>query len=154
LYFSGAREVEIPSAQVGNVAHAEYSELEDFGDATLRGKSDDGDVCGYFRVDWFTPAAMPAFGDGRLLVIGTEGTIEVRKYCDVGGRESGNQLFLVDQKGVRHFDCSREKSSFGADFLNDVANRTETAMPQQHCFAAAELALRVQAAAQRFGNLA
>jgi predicted dehydrogenase len=153
LYFSGAREVEIQSAQVGNVVHAEYSELEDFGDATLRGRGEDGEVCGYFRVDWFTPDAMPAFGDGRLLVIGTEGTIEVRKYCDVGGREGGNHLFLVDKNSVRHFDCSQETSPFGANFVSDVLHRTETAISQQHCFAAAELALRVQAAAQRFGNL-
>jgi predicted dehydrogenase len=153
LYFSGAQEVEILSAQVGNVAHPEYSELEDFGDATLRGKSADGDVCGYFRVDWFTPAAMPAFGDGRLLIIGTEGSLEVRKYCDVGGRDGGNHLFLVDGKSVRHFDCSHDISPFGANLVSDLLHRTETAMPQEHCFAAADLALRVQAAAGRFGNL-
>ena len=153
LYFSGAEEIEIVGAQVGNVAHPEYSELEDFGDATLRGKSADGDVCGYFRVDWFTPDAMPSFGDGRLIVIGTEGTIEVRKYCDLEGRPGGSHLFLVDHNKTHYFDCSNETKPFAAQFVSDVANRTETAMTQKHYFAAAELALRTQNAAQRFGNL-
>jgi predicted dehydrogenase len=153
LYFSGAREVEILSAQVGNAAHPEYSGLEDFGDATLRGKTPDGDVCGYFRVDWFTPNGLPTWGDGRLIIVGTEGTIEVRKYCDLAGREGGNHLFLTDKNGVQYINCSNHKSAFGNQFIDDVLHRTETAMPHQHCFAATELALRVQAAAQKFGHL-
>jgi len=153
LYFSGAKDVQILSAQVGNVAHAEYSELEDFGDATLRGTSDDGEVCGYFRVDWFTPDAMPAFGDGRLFVIGTEGTIEVRKYCDVGGRAGGEHLFLTDNQSSRYIDCSHLKNTFGEDFVHDLSQRSETVCSQEHYFAAAELCLRAQDIAQKFGSL-
>jgi len=153
LYFSGAENVQILSAQVGNIAHAEYSELEDFGDATLRGTSDNGEVCGYFRVDWFTPGAMPAFGDGRLFIIGTEGTIEVRKYCDVGGREGGEHLFLTDNQSSRYIDCSHLKNTFGEDFVHDILHREETVCSQEHYFAAAELCLRAQEAAQKFGNL-
>lgn len=154
LYFTGARDVEIVSAQVGNLMYPQYFELEDFGDVTLRGKNDDGDVFGYYRVDWFTPAAMPAFGDGRLLIIGSEGTLEVRKYCDVGGHSGSNHLFLVDNKEVKYIDCSGEKSPFGRLFVEDIINRTETAMTQEHCYAAAELTLRCQAAASRHGYLA
>jgi hypothetical protein len=32
--------------------------------------------------------------------------------------------------------------------VDDVLNRTETAMPQEHCFLATELALRAQKQAQ------
>ena len=39
---------------------------------------------GYVRVDWFTPDAMPTWGDGRLFLLGTQGTIEVRKYTEIG----------------------------------------------------------------------
>jgi hypothetical protein len=35
--------------------------------------------------------------------------------------------------------------------VNDVVNRTETAMPQAHCFLATELVLKAQKAAARLG---
>ena len=38
---------------------------------------------------------------------------------------------------------------YGAALVNDVVNRTETAMTQAHCFLATELMLTAQAKAQR-----
>ena len=38
---------------------------------------------GYVRVDWYTPAGLEVWGDGRLFVLGTEGYLEVRKYIDL-----------------------------------------------------------------------
>jgi hypothetical protein len=38
--------------------------------------------------------------------------------------------------------------------MNDVINRTDTAMTQTHCFKVMELALKAQAQAVRLGNLA
>jgi hypothetical protein len=38
---------------------------------------------------------------------------------------------------------------YGAQLVSDVVNRTETAMPQQHCFLATELMLKAQKQAQR-----
>jgi hypothetical protein len=35
--------------------------------------------------------------------------------------------------------------------VNDILNRTETAMPQEHCFLAMELALQAEKQAQRVG---
>jgi hypothetical protein len=37
--------------------------------------------------------------------------------------------------------------------IDDIINRTETAMPQAHCFLASELALTAQAQAARLGYL-
>ncbi len=37
--------------------------------------------------------------------------------------------------------------------VSDVLNRTETAMPQAHCFLASELALKAEAMATRLGHL-
>ena len=37
----------------------------------------------------------------------------------------------------------------GSSFVDDVLNRTETAMTQAHCFLATELALQAQKQAQR-----
>jgi hypothetical protein len=59
---------------------------------------------------------------------------------------------VVDQKGSRYIDCSDVTLPFGTQFLNDVRDRTETAITQAHCFLASELALRAQAMAARIGG--
>jgi predicted dehydrogenase len=145
LYFTGSTRAEIVAAQVGNVAHPQYPGVEDFGDVLLRG---DGGT-GYIRVDWFTPDGLPTWGDGRLTVIGTEGYIEVRKEVDIAGRGLGSHLFLVDQKGTQYIDCSKQELPYGRQLIFDVLNRTETAMPQEHCFRAMEIMLRAEQQARR-----
>jgi hypothetical protein len=92
-------------------------------------------------VDWFTPDGLETWGDGRLTILGTDGFIEVRKNCDIGGRKGGNHLFLVDQKETRYIDCSNVELPYGELLVDDVVNRTETSMPQAHVFYAMELAL-------------
>jgi predicted dehydrogenase len=148
LYFTGSTRAEVVASQVGNLRHPQHPEFEDFGDAVLRG--DKG--TGYVRVDWFTPDGLGTWGDGRLTILGAEGFIEVRKNCDLAGRAGGNHLFLVDGRGTRYFDCSREPLPYGAQLVNDIVNRTETAMGQEHCFLAMELALKAQARAVRLGR--
>jgi predicted dehydrogenase len=145
LYFTGSTRAEVLASQVANVKHPQYPGLEDFGDATVRG---DGGA-GYIRVDWFTPDGLKTWGDGRLTILGTEGFIEVRKNIDIGGREGGSHLFLVDQKETRYVDCSGQELPYGRLLVDDVLNRSQTAMPQAHCFLAMELAIRAEAQAQR-----
>jgi predicted dehydrogenase len=140
LFFTGSTSAEVVASQVGNFAHPEYPGLEDFGDMLLRG---DGGA-GYVRVDWFTPDGLPTWGDGRLTILGTEGFIELRKYLDIGGRAGGDHLFLADQQQTRYVDCSKVELPFGRQLLDDIRNRTETAMPQAHAFLASELALRAE----------
>jgi hypothetical protein len=125
--------------------------LEDFGDTLLR--ADNGRT-GYLRVDWFTPDGLATWGDGRLTILGSEGYIELRKYIDIAGRPGGNHLFLVDQKETRYIDASDTPITYGQNLVNDIRNRTETAMSQAHCFLAMELALRAEAQATRVGHLA
>ncbi|QNF33529.1 Gfo/Idh/MocA family oxidoreductase [Adhaeribacter swui] len=140
LYFTGSTQADVVAAQVGNVNHPQYPKFEDFGDAMLRGNKG----MGYIRVDWFTPDGLKTWGDGRLTILGTEGFIEIRKNIDIGGREGGNHLFLTDQKEMRYVDCSKEPLPYGEQLVNDIVNRTETAMTQEHCFLATELALKAQ----------
>jgi predicted dehydrogenase len=148
LFFTGAGAAEVVAAQVGNYKHPQHPEFEDFGDVTLRGAALDGaEVSGYIRVDWYTPDGLGTWGDGRLLVLGTEGYIEVRKNIDIAGRPGGNHLFLVDGRGTQHIDCAGVELPYGRQLLADIRDRTETAMPQAHCFLASELVLRAQAAA-------
>lgn len=153
LYVTGSQNAEIVKAQVANFHYPQFPELEDFGDILIRG--DGGGICsGYIRVDWFTPDGLGTWGDARLIAIGTEGYIEVRKYIDIAGRPGGNHLILVDKGSTQYIDCNDVPVPFGRQLLEDVVNRTETAMSQRHCFLVAELALRAEMEADRLGHLA
>lgn len=145
LFFTGSTKADIVASQVGNIDHPQYPGFEDFGDVMLRG---DGGT-GYIRVDWFTPSGLKSWGDGRLTILGTDGYIEIRKNIDIAGRDGGNHLFLVNQKETKYFDCSKVALPYGEQLVNDIVNRTETAMTQEHCFLATELALKAQKQAKR-----
>ncbi len=141
LHFTNSTEATVLMSQVGNVHFPQAPNFEDFGDVMLSGN---GGV-GYIRVDWFTPDGLDSWGDGRLIIMGTEGTIEVRKNIDiVSGNKGGNHLYLVNKKEMLHMDCNNEVLPFGPLLVDDVLNRTETAMSQAHCFLATELALKAQ----------
>ena len=128
----------IGSFAVGNA-------FQDFGEIVLHSEC----AAGYIRVDWFTPDGLPTWGDGRLTILGTEGYIELRKYVDIEGRPGTEHLFLADRKGTRYIGCEGQPLTYFRDFAHDVANRTETAMPQQHVFTVCRLALEAQAKARR-----
>lgn len=145
LFFTNSDKAEIVSSQIGNVAHPQYPGFEDFGDVMLRGNGGTG----YIRIDWFTPDGLKTWGDGRLTVLGTEGYIEVRKNIDIAGRPGGSHLFLVNGKDTQYIDCSNVELPYGRQLVDDILNRTETAMTQHHCFLATELALKAQKNAQK-----
>jgi predicted dehydrogenase len=145
LFFTGSTTAEVVSSQVANWKFPQWPELDDFGEMLLRG---DGGT-GYARVDWYTPDGLGTWGDGRLTVLGTEGYIELRKYVDIAGRPGGNHLFLVDQRGMHHVDGNGGDLPYGRQLVADIVDRTETAMPQAHCFLACQLALEAQARAVR-----
>lgn len=145
LFFTGSKDVQVVSSQVANVNHKEYPELEDFADVLLKGET----ASGYIRVDWFTPDSLKTWGDTRLTVLGTEGYIEVRKNIDITGREGANHLFLVNHKETKYINCNDVPLTYGHQLVNDVLNRTETAMSQEHCFHAAELSIQAQQQAKK-----
>jgi predicted dehydrogenase len=139
LFFTGSTSAQVVCSQVGNLANPDEPGLEDFGDAVLRGDGGSG----YFRVDWFTPDGLAAWGDGRLTVLGTDGVIEVRKNLDREGNP-GSALFLADRAGQQYVDYSDVDPPYGRQLLADIEQRTETAMPQAHAFLAAELTLQAE----------
>jgi len=140
LFYTNSKQAEVSYSQIGNFNLPKYPEYQDFGDMLVRGPG----VSGYIRIDWFTPAGLATWGDGRTFILGTEGYIEMRKYIDITGRKGGNHLFLVNQKETKYFDCSAVYMPYGEQLVSDVVNRTETAMTQDHCFLATELALTAQ----------
>lgn len=143
LFFTGSTNANIVASQTGNVHFTQYPDFEDFGDVMVRGNKGTG----YIRVDWFTPDGLNTWGDGRLTILGTDGYIEIRKNIDIAGRDGADHLFVVNHKETRYIDCKHVSLPYGTQLVNDVLNRTETAMSQDHCFLAAELALRAQAQA-------
>lgn len=146
LTFTGATDAVVSSAAVGNYGHPDFPELEDFGEANLVGNNG---ATNYVRVDWFTPDGLRTWGDGRMVILGTQGFIELRKYVDLGRDTGPDQVFLVDAKGEHHINV-RGKVGFRyfGQLILDCLNRTETAMTQDHAFKAAELCLKAQAAAK------
>lgn len=151
LTYTGATDATIAHAAVANYHHPDTPELEDFGEANLIG---DNGATNYVRVDWFTPPGLSTWGDGRLLLLGTSGYIEVRKYVDVARAATGDHLYLVDDKGEHHLDVAgRVGFRFFGELILDCLQRTETAMTQRHIFKAAELCLRAQAAARRLTHV-
>jgi predicted dehydrogenase len=149
LFFTGSTSADVVSSQVANYKHPQHPGFEDWGEAVLRGNQGTG----YVRVDWYTPNGLETWGDGRLFILGTEGYMELRKYTDLAGRSGNNHLFWVDHNGVHYEDCSQVPTPYGQQLISDVINRTETAMTQEHCFLASELALKAEAQAARLGNL-
>ncbi|HLO79956.1 MAG TPA: Gfo/Idh/MocA family oxidoreductase [Chitinophagaceae bacterium] len=145
LYFTGSTSGEIVASQVGNVHYPQYPNFEDFGDVMLKGNGG----AGYIRVDWFTPDGLKTWGDGRLTILGTDGFIEVRKNIDIARSDKGNHLYMANQKETVYIDCSDVELPFGRLFVDDVLNRTETAMSQAHCLLATELALKAQKYAKK-----
>lgn len=145
LHFTGSTEANVLMSQVGNVHHPDKPLFEDFGDVMLSGNGGTG----YIRVDWFTPDGLDTWGDGRLTILGTDGFIEVRKNTDIAsGLKGGNHLYMANKTEMIHIDCNNEVLPFGPLLVDDVLNRTETAMSQKHCFLATELALKAQKAAK------
>jgi predicted dehydrogenase len=146
LFYSGATDATVESAAVGNFSNPDRPEFEDFGEASLIG---DNGASNYVRVDWHTPDGLRTWGDGRTVILGTEGYIELRKYVDVA-RGRGDQLYLVDGKGERRIPLGGKVGfPFFGQLILDCLNRTELAMSQEHAFKAAELCLRAQAAAKK-----
>ena len=140
LFYTGSKEAKVSYSQTGNFNTPGYPAYQDFGDMLVRSPH----ATGYIRIDWFTPEGLATWGDGRTFILGTEGYIEMRKYIDIAGREGGNHLFLVNGKETKYFNCSQVYMPYGEQLVSDVVNRTETAMTQDHCFLATELALRAQ----------
>ena len=120
--------------------------MEDFGEISLTG---DNGASFYSRVDWYTPDGLRAWGDGRTFILGTEGSIELRKYLDVAREAPASKLFLVNAQGEQEIDCLGQTGfPFFGRFILDCMHRTEEAMTQAHAFKAAELSMAAQAMAE------
>ncbi len=140
LFYTGSAQAEVVESQIANVRHPDHPQFQDFGDMVLRG--DRG--FGYVRLDWFTPYGVGTWGDGRLFILGTDGYMEVRKYTNIAVSHQGNNLFVVDNKQARYFDCNAMPLPFGPQFVADIVNRTHIAQNPDEALLAAELVITAQ----------
>ena len=147
LTFAGVQDANVLHSAIANYNHPDLPTFEDFGEACLVGENG---ASNYVRVDWFTPDGMSVWGDGRTIILGTKGTIELRKYVDIARERSGDHVYLADEKGEHHLHVAGQVGfRYFGELILDCLNRTETAMTQAHAFKAAELSLRAQSAARR-----
>ena len=145
LVFTNSNEAKINHALVENTTKKQFPGFQDFGEINLTGNSGNG----YIRLDWFTPDALPTWGDGRLFILGDKGFIEIRKYTDLAKSDSGNHLYYANNEGVKYINCSDVKLPYFRNLINDVLDRTESACSQELTFLTMELAIKAQEIAEK-----
>lgn len=142
LYYAGVKDGQVVRSQIGNYNNPLHPELDDFGDCSIVG---DNGTTNYFRVDWFTPDGLGTWGDGRTMILGTEGYIELRKYINIGTSKDSDHVFMANGKGEYHYEVSGKVGyPYFGQLILDCLNRTENAMTQEHAFKAAELGVIAQ----------
>lgn len=140
LHFTGSHDARVTHAS----AHCRTRPgFQDVGEMILQSDR----ATGYIKVDWFTPDAMPTWGDGRLFLTGTEGQIEIRKYADVGGATGGDHVFLTNHETSERMDASADDLPFFRRLTCDIRNRGEMAHMRAHPVTVTRLALQAQAMA-------
>ena len=145
LVFTNSNKANITNALVENTTKEQFPGFQDFGEVNLTGNGGHG----YIRLDWFTPDALPTWGDGRLFILGDKGFIEIRKYTDLAKSDSGNHLYYANNEEVKHIDCSDVKLPYFRNLINDVLNRTESACSQELTYLTMELAIKAQEIAEK-----
>ena len=145
LVFTNSIEAKITHAIVENTTQKKFPGFQDFGEVNLSGNEGHG----YIRLDWFTPDALPAWGDGRLFILGDKGFIEIRKYTDLAKSNFGNHLYYANNTEVKYIDCTDVKLPYFRNLINDVINRTETACSQELTYLTMELAIKAQEIAEK-----
>lgn len=141
------------SSRVGNFGNPDRPGFEDFGDATLVSPSG---ATAYVRVDWFTPDTMPTYGDIRNFIMGTKGTLELRKTVDLAvdnNRFTGQQLLLTTHDQEPHrISCADRKITFYEDLIRDVREGANRCVPHELSFAACRATLEAQTRAMDIQN--
>ena len=145
LVFTGSNKAKVTHALVENTTKKQFPGFQDFGEINLTGNGGHG----YIRLDWFTPDALPTWGDGRLFILGDKGFIEIRKYIDLAKSNSGNHLYYANNEEVKHLDCKNVKLPYFRNLIEDVLNRSETACKQELTYLTMELAIKAQEIAEK-----
>lgn len=142
-------DVVVLDAAAGNTATPDHPDFEDVGSVHLVG----GGVEGHHQVDLLSPAGLDTWGDVRLTIIGTTGSLEVRANIDVAGQPGPEHLLLVDADSARRVDVSGVAVDWPRRLLADLTDRSETLMTQRHVFAVSQLSLEARLQARTWGSV-
>jgi predicted dehydrogenase len=147
-----AAEVSVVASMVGNVASPDHPSMQDIGSMTLACRvAGDAPVVGDHRLDYLTAKGLGTWGDCRLTIVGTAGTIEARANVDIAGADGAEHLIVVDADGTRRVDVSEVVVDWAELALADLADHGERLMTQQHAIDVTDVCLRAQTAAVRWG---
>ena len=136
-------------SRVGNFGTPQHPTFEDFGDVWFEG---DGGTAGYVRVDWFTPDTLPTWGDIRQLLVGTEGTLEIRSTISMGSPDAKPALFLTTRSSApEQVDASDVDTSWAPQLVADIKEGVNRLMPHSETFEALRTVLEMQKQAERIG---
>lgn len=143
LSYTHSESAHVDYSQVGNYENQDKPGFNDFGEAVVTTSS--GASC-FVRMDWFTPSGLRAWGDGRVFIVGTKGTVEIRKYVNVGqDDDSADNIYFVDSSGEHHISASGTVGfPFFGDFILDCIDGKDRAMSEAHVLESARIALEAQ----------
>lgn len=136
-------EVEVVAAECRGSA-ATPAGFDDFGEVLIRAPG----CSAYVRVDWLSPEGLPTWGDVRLFLVGSSGSIEVRKNIDLAGRPGGDHVLLADAHGVQAIDTRGDRLRYG-ETLIDALGKGGMRNEQAQGLFASRLAVRAQSLACR-----
>lgn len=158
LAITGDLNAQVTQSSTGNISCPEHPTFDDIGSIRLVGHNDSGaPVVGDHRVDLLSPAGLGTWGDVRLSIIGTEGTLEVRANIDPAGAPGNEHLIVVDGDGTRRVDCSEVQLDWAERLSADLSRRSssrgdDSLMSQNHVIAVSALAVDGQRAAIPWGT--
>ena len=135
--------VEVVTSSVGNVSVPRHPGMQDIGMMVLRWR----EAIGVHRVDFLSPSGLRTWGDGRLMIVGTEGTLEVRTNVDVAGRRGREHLIVTDGRGVRRIDVTDRPVDWAKRVIADVCDGSDTLVGHDHTVAVSSITLAAQATA-------
>ena len=95
LFFADVNSAEVVSATVKNTSNPQTPELQDFGEMLVRSQ-------GRHRLHpgrLVHAERLPVWGDGRLIILGDQGYIELRKYIDLDGAPGADHAVPGEPKG-------------------------------------------------------
>lgn len=142
LDFTNTNVASLDMGRVYNYHHPEYPDWDDFGDCAITAENG---ATGHFRVDWFTPDGRKSWGDGRILIVGTEGYIELRKNGNLTQDGVGQHVYVVTNQGEFCDNVAgKVEITYYRRLLWDCINRTETVTNFQRELQAITLAIEAQ----------
>ena len=149
LALAGPGTTEVLAATVANVATPEHPAMQDLGRMSLRHTTIDGRVVlSDHHVDYLSPSGLRTWGDVRLMVTGTAGTIEVRSNIDPAGEPGAEHLIVVDDGPPRRVDTSGVALDWAERLRADIEDGTDTFLGHRHTIAACDITLSAQRLAE------